>query len=94
MRVFESLEYILEFDSPALSIYDYFVVFYEDVLHSDPPYSIFPLENEDANSTDVAVDIFKGGVFLGAEYGLPAYYIWAVGIFAAGQSSTMTGTYR
>ena len=71
-----------------------FVAFYEDVLHSNPPYSIFPLENEDANSTDVAVDIFKGGVFLGAEYGLPAYYIWAVGIFAAGQSSTMTGTYR
>jgi len=67
--------------------------FYENVLESDPPYSIFPLENQDGNSTDVSVDIFKGGVFLGAEYGLPAYYIWAVGIFAAGQSSTMTGTY-
>lgn len=33
------------------------------------------------------------GVFLGCQYGLPAMYIWAVGILAAGQSSTMTGTY-
>ena len=46
------------------------------------------------NTTDVPVDIFKGGVFLGAEFGLASYYIWAVGILAAGQSSTMTGTYR
>ena len=33
------------------------------------------------------------GVFLGCEFGLAAMYIWAVGILAAGQSSTMTGTY-
>eukprot|EP01129_Flabellula_baltica_P014949 TRINITY_DN7335_c0_g1_i1.p1 TRINITY_DN7335_c0_g1~~TRINITY_DN7335_c0_g1_i1.p1 ORF type:complete len:500 (-),score=85.26 TRINITY_DN7335_c0_g1_i1:104-1603(-) len=26
-------------------------------------------------------------------YGWPAYYIWAIGLLAAGQSSTMTGTY-
>lgn len=47
------------------------------------------------NSTDpeVEVDIFKGGVFLGCQFGLAAMYIWAVGILAAGQSSTMTGTY-
>lgn len=67
--------------------------FYEDVLYSEPPYAIFPLNGSDRNSTDVPVDIFKAGVFLGAEFGLPAYYIWAIGIFAAGQSSTMTGTY-
>ena len=33
------------------------------------------------------------GVFLGCQFGLAAMYIWAVGILAAGQSSTMTGTY-
>ena len=39
------------------------------------------------------VDIYVGGLFLGCFYGLPALYIWAVGILASGQSSTMTGTY-
>jgi len=34
-----------------------------------------------------------GGVFLGCEFGEAAMYIWAIGILAAGQSSTMTGTY-
>ncbi|ODN05737.1 Protein Malvolio [Orchesella cincta] len=38
-------------------------------------------------------DIYKGGVFLGCQYGTIAMYIWAIGILAAGQSSTMTGTY-
>jgi len=32
-------------------------------------------------------------VFLGCQYGEAAMYIWALGILAAGQSSTMTGTY-
>ena len=46
------------------------------------------------NNTDyVQADIFKGGVFLGCVFGPAAMYIWAVGILAAGQSSTMTGTY-
>lgn len=30
---------------------------------------------------------------MGCAFGAAAMYIWAVGIFAAGQSSTMTGTY-
>lgn len=30
---------------------------------------------------------------MGCQYGDAARYIWAVGILAAGQSSTMTGTY-
>lgn len=42
---------------------------------------------------DLEVDIYKGGLFLGCQFGQFATYIWAVGIFAAGQSSTMTGTY-
>ncbi|XP_036770968.2 natural resistance-associated macrophage protein 2 isoform X1 [Manis pentadactyla] len=50
--------------------------------------SLFP----DDNST-LAVDIYKGGVVLGCYFGPAALYIWAVGILAAGQSSTMTGTY-
>ena len=39
------------------------------------------------------VDLFQGGLFLGCEFYLAALYIWAVGILAAGESSTMTGTY-
>ncbi|XP_052096090.1 natural resistance-associated macrophage protein 2-like isoform X1 [Mytilus californianus] len=45
------------------------------------------------NVTEVNVDIYRGGVFLGCQFGIAAMYIWAVGILAAGQSSTMTGTY-
>nr|BCL66018.1 divalent metal transporter [Acanthaster planci] len=39
------------------------------------------------------MDIFKGGLYLGCEFGAVALYIWAIGILASGQSSTMTGTY-
>ncbi len=39
------------------------------------------------------VDIYRGGLFLGCEFGSAAKFIWAVGILAAGSSSTMTGTY-
>lgn len=46
------------------------------------------------NNTElVDADIYKGGIYLGCAYGAAAMYIWAVGILAAGQSSTMTGTY-
>lgn len=41
----------------------------------------------------VDADLYKGGIFLGCTFGAAAMYIWAVGILAAGQSSTMTGTY-
>ena len=41
----------------------------------------------------VSGDLYKGGLFLGCTFGTAALYIWAVGILAAGQSSTMTGTY-
>lgn len=50
--------------------------------------SIFPVDDE-----IVDADLYKGGIFLGCTYGLAALYIWAIGILAAGQSSTMTGTY-
>jgi len=41
----------------------------------------------------VEADLYKGGVFLGCTYGALAMYVWAIGVLAAGQSSTMTGTY-
>ncbi|XP_020858490.1 natural resistance-associated macrophage protein 1 isoform X1 [Phascolarctos cinereus] len=41
----------------------------------------------------VTADIYQGGVILGCFFGPVVLYIWAVGILAAGQSSTMTGTY-
>lgn len=53
-----------------------------------PDRQLFP------NNTDtVEADIYKGGIFLGCKFGLLALYVWGVGIMAAGQSSTMTGTY-
>lgn len=55
---------------------------YEDALH------VFP-----NNSQQVEADLYKGGIFLGCTFGTAAMFIWAVGILAAGQSSTMTGTY-
>ncbi|XP_008101731.1 natural resistance-associated macrophage protein 2 isoform X1 [Anolis carolinensis] len=50
--------------------------------------ALFPQNNETLD-----VDIYKGGVVLGCYFGPAALYIWAIGILAAGQSSTMTGTY-
>jgi len=44
-------------------------------------------------NTTVEADLYKGGVFLGCTYGTLAMYVWAIGVLAAGQSSTMTGTY-
>ncbi|XP_041257220.1 natural resistance-associated macrophage protein 2-like isoform X4 [Onychostruthus taczanowskii] len=55
---------------------------------SSPHSSLFP-----NNSDALEVDIYKGGVVLGCYFGPAALYIWAIGILAAGQSSTMTGTY-
>ncbi|KAL3078076.1 hypothetical protein niasHT_036959 [Heterodera trifolii] len=53
-----------------------------------PDRQLFP------NNTDlVEADIYKGGIFLGCQFGMFALYVWGVGIMAAGQSSTMTGTY-
>lgn len=61
----------------------------ECVLHNSTHSDVFP-----ANDTGlVNADLYKGGVFLGCYFGPAALYIWAVGILAAGQSSTMTGTY-
>ncbi|KAM6308094.1 natural resistance-associated macrophage protein 2 isoform 2-T3 [Podargus strigoides] len=55
---------------------------------SSPHSSLFPNNNK-----TLEVDIYKGGAVLGCYFGPAALYIWAIGILAAGQSSTMTGTY-
>lgn len=54
--------------------------------------SVFPINGTSAKEL-VDADLYNGGIFLGCTYGLAAMYIWAIGILAAGQSSTMTGTY-
>ncbi|XP_059812153.1 natural resistance-associated macrophage protein 2-like [Hypanus sabinus] len=62
---------------------------HEVCANSSSPHSdLFPIDNKTLN-----VDIYKGGVVLGCYFGAPALYIWAIGILAAGQSSTMSGTY-
>lgn len=54
----------------------------------------FNITNEGGSWDDIVeADLFKGGVFLGCTFGMACTYIWAVGILASGQSSTMTGTY-
>uniref|UniRef100_UPI00398EA987 natural resistance-associated macrophage protein 2-like n=1 Tax=Pristiophorus japonicus TaxID=55135 RepID=UPI00398EA987 len=58
------------------------------VNSSSPHSDLFPVNNE-----TLSVDIYKGGVVLGCYFGAAALYIWAIGILAAGQSSTMSGTY-
>ncbi|KAM4700359.1 natural resistance-associated macrophage protein 2 isoform 2-T2 [Discoglossus pictus] len=61
---------------------------YTECLNKTSQSYLFP------NNTDpLKVDIYKGGVVLGCYFGPAALYIWAIGILAAGQSSTMTGTY-
>ncbi|XP_038646146.1 natural resistance-associated macrophage protein 2-like isoform X2 [Scyliorhinus canicula] len=62
---------------------------YNMCAKSGSPY----LDKLPKNNHTLEVDIFKGGVVLGCYFGTPALYIWAIGVLAAGQSSTMTGTY-
>lgn len=45
------------------------------------------------NLTDDSVDLYSAGQYLECKFGSALKYIWAIGILAAGQSSTMTGTY-
>jgi len=50
-------------------------------------------DNFPNNNETVSANIYKGGIYLGCEFGPAAMYIWAIGVLAAGQASTMTGTY-
>ena len=51
------------------------------------------IPSDTSPNATIDIDIYKGGLFLGCEFGSIAKYIWAIGILAAGSSSTMTGTY-
>lgn len=53
------------------------------------------LQKESNTWTDIWMSVCASlqGVVLGCFFGPVALYIWAIGILAAGQSSTMTGTY-
>ncbi|CAH1789396.1 unnamed protein product, partial [Owenia fusiformis] len=62
-------------------------IFQGCLKHNNPHAQVFNQTGE------VEVDLFRGGVFLGCYFGPASMYIWAIGILAAGQSSTMTGTY-
>lgn len=54
-------------------------------------FAVYIKKNPDANLDDI--NLLKAGDILGESLGNNAKYIWAVGLLAAGQSSTMTGTY-
>eukprot|EP00038_Savillea_parva_P031937 m.92052 g.92052 ORF g.92052 m.92052 type:complete len:563 (+) comp9942_c1_seq1:3261-4949(+) len=63
------------------------------ICHIDP--------NSVVNASDPAsspcapdnIDLYHAGCCLGVRFGHTIKYVWAVGLLAAGQSSTMTGTY-
>ncbi|KAG0725104.1 Protein Malvolio [Chionoecetes opilio] len=77
-------EVITPSTDPRLCLFQYDRCSAVNNTHTD----IFP-----DNTDFVEADLYKAGVFLGCTYGVACMYIWAVGILAAGQSSTMTGTY-
>ncbi len=60
------------------------------ISRNDSRFDINAFSND---TEDFDADIYKAGVFLGCQFGLFSMYIWAIGILAGGQSSTMTGTY-
>jgi natural resistance-associated macrophage protein len=42
---------------------------------------------------NIDIDLNSASVVLAGTFGEASKYIWAIGLLAAGQSSTMTGTY-
>ncbi len=66
---------------------------YNACLAEDSPFAdVFDVP-EDEMDDEIDADLYNGGVYLGCAFGIACTYIWAVGILASGQSSTMTGTY-
>lgn len=63
----------------------------QEVIDSCPANST--LKNEASlifTGDKLEADIYKGGIFLGCTFGIFALYVWAIGILAAGQSSTVS----
>jgi NRAMP (natural resistance-associated macrophage protein)-like metal ion transporter len=53
-------------------------------------FAVYTLENPDK---DKDLDLLSASFALRDQFGESSKYIWAIGLLAAGQSSTMTGTY-
>lgn len=66
---------------------------YGKCLRHHNPHSHYFNRTGAAGNETVEANLFNGGVFLGCQFGSAAMYIWGIGLLAAGQSSTMTGTY-
>eukprot|EP00794_Sanderia_malayensis_P003227 gene3227-3705_t len=65
---------------------------YDKCMHAGYTSSARVFNHTNPNKT-LDGNLYYGGLFLGCEFGSAAMYIWAIGLLAAGQSSTMTGTY-
>jgi len=61
--------------------------------HKDWWTSEFNCSTNECWNEQVEGDLYRGGIYLGCAFGAAYCYIWAVGILASGQASTMTGTY-
>lgn len=61
----------------------------EDVIDSCNGTSLYDEAKALFVGDKLEADIYKGGIFLGCSFGMFALYMWAVGILAAGQSSTV-----
>jgi natural resistance-associated macrophage protein 2 len=55
-------------------------------------FAVYVINNKD-NAVDTDLNLTSAAAALEVNFGTPAKYIWAIGLLAAGQSSTMTGTY-
>lgn len=63
----------------------------DDVIDSCPFNSTLYFEAKSIFTGEkLEADIYKGGIFLGCTFGIFAMYMWAIGILAAGQSSTVS----
>lgn len=54
-------------------------------------FAVYVINNKDSEAADL--NLTSAAKALEVNFGTPAKYIWAIGLLAAGQSSTMTGTY-
>jgi NRAMP (natural resistance-associated macrophage protein)-like metal ion transporter len=62
----------------------------EDVINECVNKTIYEEAKAIFVGDELDVDIYKGGIFLGCSFGILALYVWAIGILAAGQSSTVS----
>ena len=56
-------------------------------------FAAYVIQSGHAGDQDYDLDLLEASKALQGLYGDSAKYIWAIGLLAAGQSSTMTGTY-